>query len=47
LFGKTPFKAQNDYIFQTFLGGKAPLLPPGYVYDLKEAGLEKANKKLL
>jgi len=28
LFGKTPLKAQNDYIFQNFLGGMAPLAHP-------------------
>ena len=27
LFGKTPLKAQNDYIFQTFWEGMAPLAP--------------------
>jgi len=27
LFGKTPLKAQNDYIFQKF-GGKMAPLPP-------------------
>jgi len=32
LFGKTPLKAQNDYIFQKFGGGMAPLAPPGSGY---------------
>jgi len=32
LFGKTPLKAQNDYIFQKFGGAMAPLAPPGYAY---------------
>jgi len=32
LFGKTPLKAQNDYIFKTFWEGMAPLAPPGYAY---------------
>jgi len=32
LFGKTPLKAQNDYIFQTFWGAMAPLTSTGYAY---------------
>jgi len=28
LFGKTPLKAQNDYIFQTFWRTMAPLAYP-------------------
>jgi len=35
LFGKTPLKAQNEYIFQKFGGVMAPLPPPVYVYDDK------------
>jgi len=27
LFGKTPFKTQNDYVFQTFWGAMALLAP--------------------
>jgi len=34
LFIKTPLKAQNDYIFLKFRGAMAPLLPPGYAYDV-------------
>jgi len=34
LFGKTPLKAQNDYIFKAF-GGHGPFgPPPGYTYVL-------------
>jgi len=29
LFGKTAFKAQNDYIFLKFEGAITPLIPPG------------------
>jgi len=34
LFGRTPLKTQNDYIFKKFLGGMAPLGPPGFAYGL-------------
>jgi len=32
LFGKTPLKAQNDYVFQKFEGSHGPFAPPGYAY---------------
>jgi len=32
LFGKTPLKAQNDYIFQNVWGVWPLWLPPGYAY---------------
>jgi len=33
LFGKTPLKAQNDYIFQKFAGDHGPFASPrGYAY---------------
>jgi len=35
LFGKTPLKAQNHYIFQKF-GGHGPFGPPGYAYGLTQ-----------
>jgi len=34
LFGQTPIKAQNNYIFQKFGGAMAPFAPPGYAYEL-------------
>jgi len=32
LFGKTPLQAQNNYIFQKFLGEWPLWPPPGYAY---------------
>jgi len=32
LFGKTPLKAQNDYVFQKFGWGNGPFGLPGYAY---------------
>jgi len=37
LFGKTPLKGQNDYIYKNF-GGMTPLAPPGYVYEWQSDG---------
>ena len=40
LFGKTFLKAQNDDIFYKFLGGMAPLAPPGFAYGSKTSYIQ-------
>jgi len=42
---KTPLKAQNDYIFQIFVGRMAPFSSPGYPYDC--VGMNKINQSVL